>query len=76
MEIFCESDAIKIGMSWQGDLQRLKKQFPNSLAFKSPCTPYLELSLITKHIKSDNEFKTKLPNLINDNYVSILYIKL
>merc|ERR1712154_444831 len=56
-QIFCESDAIKIGMAWDGDLKNLRKQYPDSLAFKSICTPYLDLASISKHIRSDPEFK-------------------
>jgi len=56
-EIFSESKAIKIGMAWHGDLRNLKKQYPDCIAFKSVCSPYLELSAISKYMTSNEKFK-------------------
>jgi len=51
--VFCESNALKIGMSFGGDLKALKNQMPECLAFHSPIVPYLDLALCLKHIRED-----------------------
>ena len=56
-----ESEAVKVGMAWQGDLCNLKKQWPDSIAFKAVCAPYLELQTVAKHIRTDGEFLEKQP---------------
>eukprot|EP01083_Nonionella_stella_P021213 58819_1 len=58
-EIFSESTAVKVGIGFQGDLKHLRRQYPDAIAFKSVCTPYLELTVITKFMKADAEFKEK-----------------
>ncbi|ETO21660.1 hypothetical protein RFI_15548 [Reticulomyxa filosa] len=55
--IFAKSKAIKIGMSFSGDLRALKNQMPHLQAFHS-ITPYLELADCLHFIQND-EFLQK-----------------
>lgn len=56
MQLFSESKAVKIGMAFDGDLHKLQKQFPNALAFKSVCAPYLELAQILAYLQNEQNF--------------------